>query len=377
MQFGCPGRKDLRLLTNEMQYTMLGAVYWGGASTSHRDNPAYKYLPLDNKDRLTSTYLTTSGNYVRYPVYLFGEAGFSVHFPNIATKQKQLMLGAPGAYNWAGSAILYEDDDFDMGRARRRRSIGPGAFASAPVIIDGFRNSLESFGLFGYAVTSGRFFSRRDVFYVGGAPRTESNGRVYLFKFPRDGDKSMMTNKITLSGTQPGEYFGGSLATCDVNGDNLDDLLVGAPLFTYTEQDEGRVLLYLGNQQQSLVKRSTIYVAIGAPFEDKGVVYLYRGASGGLSTVTTRIAASEYFPNLSGFGFSISRGQDVDGNRYADVAVGAYRSGHAVLLRSRPVVQFKVELRTAPQRLRRDAEYVELEICVKYFGNALPPHLRK
>ena len=49
-----------------------------------------------------------------------------------------------------------------------------------------------------------------------------------------------------LRGHQVGEYFGAALASGDLNGDGLDDLLVGAPLYT-VEQDEGRVYVYLGS----------------------------------------------------------------------------------------------------------------------------------
>lgn len=33
------------------------------------------------------------------PIYAYGEAGFSVHFPDDPTK---LVIGLPGVYNWKG-----------------------------------------------------------------------------------------------------------------------------------------------------------------------------------------------------------------------------------------------------------------------------------
>lgn len=41
-----------------------------------------------------------------------------------------------------------------------------------------------------------------------------------------------LTNYHNISGSQLGAYFGYAVAAADVNGDGLDDLVVGAPLHT-------------------------------------------------------------------------------------------------------------------------------------------------
>ena len=46
----------------------------------------------------------------------------------------------------------------------------------------------------------------------------------------RDGSKGVFTKTIKLTGYQIGERFGHSLCAVDINGDNYDDLVVGAPL---------------------------------------------------------------------------------------------------------------------------------------------------
>ena len=38
-----------------------------------------------------------------------------------------------------------------------------------------------------------------------------------------------LTNLHNLTGDQIGAYFGYTIATCDINGDGLDDILIGAP----------------------------------------------------------------------------------------------------------------------------------------------------
>lgn len=46
-----------------------------------------------------------------------------------------------------------------------------------------------------------------------------------------------------------GEYYGFSLATADLNGDNYDELIVGAPMYSIRGVPEtGRVYIYRNNQ---------------------------------------------------------------------------------------------------------------------------------
>ena len=44
---------------------------------------------------------------------------------------------------------------------------------------------------------------------------------------------------------QMGSFFGSVLCAADVNGDGLDDLLVGAPMFSTNNTEEGRVYVYV------------------------------------------------------------------------------------------------------------------------------------
>lgn len=48
-----------------------------------------------------------------------------------------------------------------------------------------------------------------------------------------------------LHGQEPGEYFGASLASGDLNNDGFDDLTVGAP---HHNDKTGRVYVFLGSQ---------------------------------------------------------------------------------------------------------------------------------
>lgn len=49
-----------------------------------------------------------------------------------------------------------------------------------------------------------------------------------------------MVNIFNITGRQIGEYFGYALASCDVDGDGLDDLIIGAPMYSEPGNAEGK-----------------------------------------------------------------------------------------------------------------------------------------
>ncbi|KAK6315274.1 hypothetical protein J4Q44_G00148030 [Coregonus suidteri] len=170
-----------------------------------------------------------------------------------------------------------------------------------------------------------------------------------------------------VKGSKLGSYFGASVCAVDLNGDGLSDLLVGAPMYS-TMREEGRVHVYI-NQGAANMKEAEFQlagsksyaarfgetitdlgdidddgfpdVAVGAPQEEelRGAIYIYNGRKTGISqTYSQRITGSLLGNELKMFGQSVSGGIDVDGNGYQDIAVGAFLSDSAVVLRTRPVV---------------------------------------
>ncbi|GFV15579.1 integrin alpha-PS1 [Trichonephila clavipes] len=86
-------------------------------------------------------------------------------------------------------------------------------------------------------------------------------------------------------------------------------------------------------------------LAIGAPYEEKGVIYIYLGSENGLITEPSQIIKVENLAKevrvkreLNTFGYSLSGGIDLDNNGYPDLLVGAYESDSIILLRSRPII---------------------------------------
>ena len=68
------------------------------------------------------------------------------------------------------------------------------------------------------------------------------------------------------------------------------------------------------------------------------------------------IFASGLGVNLKTFGWSLSGGMDLDGNKYPDLLVGAYESGHVVHLRAAPVAHV-----TAQLTFQRASKQIDLE----------------
>ena len=64
---------------------------------------------------------------------------------------------------------------------------------------------------------------------------------------------SNLTNLNNITGGQIGAYFGYSVASGDLNGDGLDDVIVGAPMWTNFEimgkYETGRVYIVYQNAE--------------------------------------------------------------------------------------------------------------------------------
>ena len=156
------------------------------------------------------------------------------------------------------------------------------------------------------------------------------NRQVVLFS-------ANLTNIFNITGPQLGAYFGYCVAVVDVNGDNLQDVVIGAPLHTNFANTEGkfetgRVYVYYqgarGTYRTSDVLEGLDVskarfglsvaslgdinldgfndVAVGAPYDgpqEKGAVYIFHGTSKGIRIKPTQIIyAEEVSSELSTFG---------------------------------------------------------------------------
>lgn len=305
------------------------------------------------------------------------QAGSSVALADEGDGNIAIGVGAPGSYSWRG--IIFrrsssgELDEMDEGEGT------------------------TSNGWQGYSMTKGHITDANREDFIVSVTRT----LTYI------GTVNIVTNTDALDivnenqqyrGIQIGEYYGFSLAAVDLNGDGLDELLVGAPMYSRTGIPEvGRVYIYRnvgGNLEffihltaptieeytrfgHSITNLGDINgdgledVAIGAPFgKGSGTVYIYHGSvADTISSLTPQqvIVGSEITESLTavnspkGFGYSLASGLDVDGNGLNDLVIGAYESQQVFLLRSRAVARVTITLTSNPAIVNLDNTTCMLE----------------
>jgi len=371
---------------------LTGICYLTDKSNSEKD--AGKLLPLNKNSNFFYNRKPVDGDRVRSTAfyYAYGQFGMSVHFTR---EGEEMIIGAPGVMDWTGTVVRYKTSD--------RR---------IPVIPNPLRTpELKNYTYVGYSVSSGNFISGKNkTYYVSGAPRggKEFQGKVYVFDFRNitpTGDEYKMQVIQELEGKQTGEYFGAAICVLDVNGDGLDDILVGAPHYGAAKTwDQGRIYVFLTkNVMEEITFVSTDPLSkrqsgaqfgaavsslgdinkdgykdfvVGAPYEDSGTgaIYVYHGGNQGPSEeASQRIVGSEIGHDILGFGISFSRSFDIDGNNYTDIAVGAYKSGHAIVLKSRPIIKYEASITPDVSSIGYNATSFNIKACLTYRGKTVPP----
>ncbi|XP_076838824.1 integrin alpha-M-like isoform X3 [Brachyhypopomus gauderio] len=278
------------------------------------------------------------------------QSGFSA-----AYHEDLLVLGAVGSNNWRG--ILYG-------------VMGSGAATREIEITD---PELNEDSYLGYSLAVGQRGGVSLLF--SGAPRANHRGQVTLFSKQND----TWAVKTRVTGEQIGSYFGSSLCLIDVdwNGDS-EFLVVGAPLYYQAQpRREGRVNIYSITQQLQLVMVLEVCecvqgrfgasvapiadlngdelqdLAVGAPLEDegRGAVYIYLGnhTHGIRPQYSQRIAARSISEQLQQFGVAIDGVMDMGEDGLTDIAVGA--RGAVVLLKARPVLSVSAKLSFSPSEI--------------------------
>jgi hypothetical protein len=133
------------------------------------------------------------------------------------TPQERLFIGTPGSYYWQGQTYSQNLwNRLDLVATEE----GPES---------------EDNTYLGYSLALGHFDGDGHPDLAVGMPRGANLTGKVIFLTGRT-----MGQLHNLTGSQVGAYFGHAVAVCDVNGDGLDDVVIGAPMHTDFSLSGGR-----------------------------------------------------------------------------------------------------------------------------------------
>lgn len=392
------------------------SMQWFGASVTSRSGvivacaPRYVWFSVkkNRREPVGNCFISTGRESQAYQMYspcmttAWGyhrqgscQAGFGTA---LTTGGNRLYVGAVGSFYWQGQ-VFYQD----LLNQREALATGEGP-------------QQDDMSYLGYSVATGEFSGDGEEDLAVGMPRGNNlTGQVVVF----DHRLNILYN---ITGHQIGSYFGYSVTVLDANGDGLDDVAVGAPWYTdpaaSTDFEEGSVSVYTQTQQRNfqlsgrlMGDRSRSHfglslaslgdlnrdgygdLAVGAPYAGetaRGGVYIFLGGPKGLAKTPSQVLLAEELTqvNIGTFGWSLAAGEDLDGNEYPDLAVGAYDSNKVAVFRTRPVVQVKSEISFNGRSGIIDLDQqgcslqdgtnvpcVALQYCLTYSGHGVPKFL--
>merc|ERR1719264_1733464 len=228
----------------------------------------------------------------------------------------------------------------------------------------------------GFSLARGKFLSDSSIIsFVMGAPNADDfKGGVYLctdcfgddlrIKATMGVDYKSFTSKDHL---QMGEGFGWSVAACDLNGDGLDDLIAGSPM--YSDEDKhntGRVHFFLSTS------------------DDKQ----WRSIDGANQMLDTRTLDLQ---SGARFGSAVSCLGDTDGDGKQELAVGSpffsktegavfiyeYRNGQMQLSQQILMSEKSFGMRLSPDRLNKTMSAPGLGVGAPEVGKAFYLKIRR
>lgn len=111
-------------------------------------------------------------------------------------------------------------------------------------------------------------------------------------------------------------------------------------------------------------------IAVAAPFEGNGAVYIFHGGPNGLSNKPSQRLSAPAATDLSNaismqdmFGHGLSKGADIDGNHYLDLAVGAPNAETVYVYKAYPVVRINATLTPHSQEIKTTDHSFKFSAC--------------
>ncbi|EMP35108.1 Integrin alpha-6 [Chelonia mydas] len=200
----------------------------------------------------------------------------------------------------------------------------------------------------GFSLDTGKgIVSQEETTFVSGAPRANHSGAVVLLKKDLQIPRTLSLVHI-FEGEGLASSFGYDVAVVDLNNDGWQDIVVGAPqYFDRYGEIGGAVYIYINQQGKwegvkpirlngttdsmfgiavenigDINQDGFPDIAVGAPYDDFGKVFIYHGSKNGINTKPAQILDGKKSSVLY-FGYSITGNMDLDRNSYPDVAVGS------------------------------------------------------
>ncbi|XP_049916529.1 integrin alpha-3b [Epinephelus moara] len=375
-------RMDLVSTTNPSE--MVEGMWLGVTVASQRDQPAgrvlacgHRYVKIiqggnEEQRRMTGKCYVRGNDLTYDPNDLWQEYNYEVCNPTFDIEYEgmcnmgisagmtdtDVYIGAIGSYLWQGNVhVTWRDPDPANAWDTSSKNFG---------------QLNKRYSYMGYSVLEEKKLLSRDEYtVVTGAPRKDSKGSVIFGRKAVDGLKPV----LIIPGEQVGSYFGNSLAVTDLNNDDWNDLIVGAPFYFDRMKDEGGAVYIYMNENGSFQKTATMVLkgpsasafgiavaaigdinqdgfqdfAVGAPFHDTGKVYIWMGSKKGISKEPSQVIEGKSVGSggFRTFGYSINGGMDMDDNSYPDILVGSL-DDRVALLRARPVVHLTTDFDVKP-----------------------------
>ncbi|NXF61999.1 ITA6 protein, partial [Ciccaba nigrolineata] len=222
-----------------------------------------------------------------------------------------IVFGAPGTYNWKGVVRaeqknqtfydlgIFDDGPYEVGdESRQDKNLVP----------------VPANSYLGFSLDSGKgIVSQDEMTFVSGAPRANHSGAVVLLK--KEKNQRALSLEHMFEGEGLASSFGYDVAVVDLNNDGWQDIVVGAPQYFDRSGDiGGAVYIYINRQGKwegvkpvrlngttdsmfglavenvgDINQDGYPDIAVGAPYDGFGKVYIYHGSKNGINTKPAQV----------------------------------------------------------------------------------------